>query len=80
MNTHLTAAACSGTWSQKLKCGWNEPTTTAAHAGSTFGHDVLPALILLAVVILVIMAARKRKGRGSTPTASPARARAGARR
>jgi hypothetical protein len=80
MINHLAGAAAScstGTWSQKWKCSWNEPATSAAHAGYTFGHSVVPALVVLAVVILVVRAVRKRKAR-SSPAPAGTRARAGA--
>jgi hypothetical protein len=79
---HAAASCNTGTWPQRWKCAWDEPTTTVSRAGYTAGHDILPALILLAVVLLVIRAVVKRKSRGSPAPAAPARARtrAGGRR
>jgi hypothetical protein len=79
MITNLAGAAArcnTGTWSQKWKCGWNQPVSPAvAHAGYDFGHSLLPALAVLAVVILIARLAKKRKkGRSLAP------ARAGSRR
>ena len=75
MITNLAGAAatCTGTWSQKRKCGWNQPVSPAVgHAGSDFGHSLLPVLAVLAVVILIARAARKRK-KSSSPAAAGAR-------
>jgi hypothetical protein len=87
MNTHLAAAAANcntGTWAQRWKCGWNQPGTgphTAAYvAGYDFGRYLFPALIVLAVILLAARATRRRKSRRSPAPATPARARAGARR
>ena len=83
MSTHLAAgaAAChAGSWLQRWKCGWGQPAAGAAHAGYDFGHNVLPALVVLAVVLLAAGAMRKRKNHSSPAAAGPARARAGARR
>ena len=79
MHTYLAAAAncTTGTWSQRWKCGWNEPATSAGHAGYAVGHDVLPALLVLAIVILAVRTVRKRRTRAG---ASPGPARVAARR
>jgi hypothetical protein len=39
-----------------LKYGWSEPTTTTARLGHDFGHIVLPALIVLAIIFVVVRA------------------------
>jgi hypothetical protein len=47
------------TLSQWLTCaqqGWDEKTSTAARLGLEFGHTVLPALIVLAVIFLAVRA------------------------
>jgi hypothetical protein len=72
MITHHAAAAarCTGTWSQKWKCGWNQPVPPAVtHAGYDFGHNLLPALAVLAVVILIARSVKRRK---KTRAAAPA--------
>ena len=73
MITHLAAAAAScstGTWAQKRKCGWNQPVPASVpHAGYTFGHSLLPALLVLLVIILIAKSARRRK---KSRTAAPA--------
>jgi hypothetical protein len=77
MHTYLTAAAAncsSGTWQQKWDCGWNQPTSGAAHAGLVAGH-AMPALIVLAVIIAVVMLAKKARG-----AARPSPAKTAARR
>ena len=78
MNTYLAAAAANcnaGTWSQKRKCGWNQPVSPAVgHAGYDFGHSLLPALAVLLVVILIARSVRRRrKGRPAAPAAAGAR-------
>jgi hypothetical protein len=47
-------------WATCFKYGWNEPTTTAARLGHDFGHSILPALIVLAVIWLVVRAVIRR--------------------
>jgi hypothetical protein len=65
MITHLAAAAAScstGTRSQQWECGWNQPVSpVVAHAGYGFGHSLLPALLVLAVVIFIARSAKTRK-------------------
>jgi hypothetical protein len=65
MITHLAAAAAScstGTWAQKWKCGWNQPApASVSHAGYSFGHSLLPALVVLLAIILITGSAKKRK-------------------
>jgi hypothetical protein len=78
--THDLAAAAAncntGTWAQKWNCGWSQPVSPqTASAGYTFGHSLLPALVVLLVIILIARSARKRK---KSRTAAPAGA--GARR
>jgi hypothetical protein len=69
-NLAAGAASCAGTWSQKWKCGWNQPVLrAAAHAGYDFGHSLLPVLAALAAVILIARSAKKRK---KTRSAAPA--------
>ena len=73
--TYLAAAAAnctSGSWQQKWDCGWNQPTTGAAHAGSFTGHNVVPVLIGLAIVLLAVRAVRKRRNRAGA-SARPTR-------
>ena len=77
MVTHLAAAAarCStGTWAQKWKCGWNQPVPASVpHAGYNFGHSLLPALLVLAVVIFIARSAKKRKKARAAPAGAGAR-------
>jgi hypothetical protein len=77
MTTNLAGAAanCStGTWAQKWKCAWNQPAPGVAHAGTGFGHNLLPALVVLAVVILIARSVtRRRKARGAAPAGAAAR-------
>jgi hypothetical protein len=50
-------------WVTCWKYGWDESTTTASRFGYDFGHNVLPALLVLAVIILaVIVLARSIAG------------------
>jgi hypothetical protein len=76
MITNLAAAAasCTGTWSQRWNCGWNKPVSPAvAQAGFDFGHSLLPALFVLAVVILIARSMRKRKKARAAPAGAAAR-------
>lgn len=80
MHTYLAAAAANcntGTWSQKWHCGWNQQDTAAYHAGYFAGHNIFPALIVLAVILLAARAVKGARKRRSSPAAP---ARAGARR
>jgi hypothetical protein len=71
MITHhaVAAASCTGTWQQRWNCGWNKPVSpTVAQSGYDFGHTLLPALVVLAVVIFLVRVAKKRKkGRSAAP-------------
>lgn len=61
---HVIAAACTtGSTLQKWKCGWNQPTTTAANAGYFAGHSIAPWAIILGVVIGVIWLASRSRSR-----------------
>jgi hypothetical protein len=72
-NLAATAASCTGTWSQRWNCGWNKPVSPAvAHAGFDFGHSLLPALAVVAVVLLIARAVRKKKARAA-PAGAAAR-------
>ena len=74
MHIYLAAATAncnSGSWSQKWNCGWHQPTTAASNAGFTFGHSIVPWLIVAAVVLLVARA----RGRSAARSASPKPAR-----
>ena len=77
MITHLATAAAScstGTWAQKWKCGWNQPVPASVpHAGYNFGHSLLPALLVLAVIILIARSARRRKKGRAAPAGAGAR-------
>ena len=77
MITHLAAApaSCStGTRSQQWNCGWNQPVPAAmAHAGYDFGHSLLPALLVLAVVIFIARSAKKRKKARAAPAGAARR-------
>ena len=78
MITYLAAAAANcnaGTWSQRWKCGWNQPVSPAVgHAGYDFGHSLLPALAVLAVVILIARSMKRRKkARAAAPAGAAAR-------
>jgi hypothetical protein len=78
MITNLAAAAANcktGSWIQQFKCGYNQPVSPAvAHAGSGFGHSLVPALVVLVVVILVARSVRKRRrGRAAAPASAGAR-------
>ena len=74
-NLAAGAASCAGTWSQKWKCGWNQPVSpSVAHAGYDFGHSLLPVLAALAAVILIARSAKRRKkARAAAPAGAGSR-------
>jgi len=43
------------------KNGWDQPTNTAARIGHDFGHNVLPALIVFALVVLFVARMARRR-------------------
>jgi hypothetical protein len=62
LTPHPSPAPCStGSWSQKWDCGWHQPATTASHAGYTFGHNILPLLLIAAFVIAVAVSRKRRR-------------------
>lgn len=68
LTTHPTPAPCStGSWSQQWNCGWNEPVTTASHAGYIIGHTVIPLLVIAAVVIAVVVSVARRRRNANAP-------------
>ena len=58
MFSHLSSPSA---WKTGWKNGWHQPTTTAAHLGHDFGHNVFPALIVFALVIFVVVKLARRK-------------------
>ncbi len=77
MITHLAGAAANCTaspWSQKWKCGWNQPATAAVpHAGYDVGHSIVPALAVLAVIILIARARKRKRGSSAAPAGTGGR-------
>lgn len=76
MITHIAvrAASCTtGSWAQQWQCkwnqGWNSSTLASSHAGYSFGHNILPILILVAFVFLAAKGARRRKAARPAPAA-----------
>ena len=66
MHPLTVLAACNvGSWEQKLKCGWHQPTTNAANAGAFAGHSVMPWLIGIAIGLLIIVMISKSRPRGA---------------
>ena len=51
---HLGAPLSPSQWAICWKYGWDEPTNLMARVGNDFGHNVLPVLIILAVVVLAV--------------------------
>ena len=48
-------------WMTGWKNGWDQPTNTAARIGHDFGHNVLPALIVFALVVLFVARMARRR-------------------
>lgn len=71
MHTVLLAAAkCTGDWQQQLKCGWHQPTTTAANAGYFAGHDVAPWALLAGIIIGLLWLVSRASSRKTAATGS----------
>jgi len=47
-------------WTTCWKYGWDEPTNLAARLGNDFGHNVLPMLIILAVIAFLVIKGMSR--------------------
>jgi hypothetical protein len=47
-------------WTTCWKYGWDQPTTLMARIGYDFGHNVLPVLIVVAVIVFVVMRSMSR--------------------
>jgi ABC-type dipeptide/oligopeptide/nickel transport system permease component len=58
MTTHLNSPSA---WMTRWKNGWDQPTNTAARLGNDFGHYVLPALVVFAVVVFFVARMARRK-------------------
>jgi hypothetical protein len=56
--TSGTGVRTPAQWATCAKLGWNQPTTTAAHAGLTVGHYAAPVLVILAVIVLILAVSR----------------------
>jgi len=52
---HLGRPLTPSQWMTCWKYGWNEPTSLMARIGHDFGHNVLPVLIILAIIVFVVM-------------------------
>ena len=52
---HVGAPLSPAQWTTCFKYGWNEPANLTARIGHDFGHDVLPVLIVIAVIAFVIV-------------------------
>jgi hypothetical protein len=58
MTTHLSSPSA---WMTGWKKGWDQPTNTAARIGRDIGHNVLPALIVFALVVLFVARMARRR-------------------
>lgn len=66
--TSLGRPPSPSAWITGWQSGWNQPANTAARLGQDFGHNVLPALIICAVISLfVARIARERRRRRRGP-------------
>jgi hypothetical protein len=52
---HLGSPLTPSQWMTCWKYGWNEPTSLMARIGHDFGHNVLPVLIILAIIVFVVV-------------------------
>jgi hypothetical protein len=56
----LSTPLTPGQWATCWRYGWDQPTTTLAHMSHDFGHAVLPALIVIAIIFLMVRIAISR--------------------
>jgi hypothetical protein len=57
---HLGTPLTPAQWTTCWKYGWSEPTSVMARIGNDFGHNMLPVLIILAVVAFLVMRSMSR--------------------
>ena len=54
--THLVKPLSPSQWATCWKYGWDEPTTNLiGRVGYDLGHNVLPVLIVLAIVAVLLL-------------------------
>jgi hypothetical protein len=55
-STHLVKVLSPSQWATCWKYGWDEPTTNLmSRLGYDFGHNVLPVLIVLAIIAVLLL-------------------------
>ena len=52
---HLGRPLTPSQWTTCWKYGWNEPTNLMGRLGHDFGHNVLPVLIVVAVIAILLL-------------------------
>lgn len=52
---HLVKPLSPSQWTTCWKYGWDEPTNLMGRLGHDFGHNVLPVLIILAVIVVLLV-------------------------
>jgi hypothetical protein len=52
---HVGAPLSPSQWTTCWNYGWHEPATLAARLGYDVGHNILPVLIIVAVVAFAIV-------------------------
>jgi hypothetical protein len=57
-------------WATCAKIGWGQPVTTAAHAGFTFGSDLIPVLMVIFLIVAAVGILRGLAGRVARPRSS----------
>lgn len=65
-------------WAKCASWGWNQPTTTAAHAGYFAGRYVIPYVVIAVIVFFVARAVRRRLTRTEVVSRTSFRPREGA--
>lgn len=72
MTIHLSSeASCPGSglgrppspsvWITGGKNRWDQPTSTVARMGHDFGHNLVPALVVFAVVVFLVARTARRR-------------------
>ena len=59
-------AITASQWAQCWKAGWNQPTTTAVHAGQSAGGQGSTALVVVALIVVAVILLMRRSARRAT--------------
>jgi hypothetical protein len=69
-----TAACNTGNVVQQFRCGWSHPTAPKHPSlAYSFGHGVLPLLVIIIFVALLVVSATRKRNRQAAPPAPSGR-------